>query len=337
MRQGIQRTRFIRALAVTTLRLLALTLPAIAVLPAQAQNLSTRPIRILVPYGPAGAVDLAPRLIAERMSSDLGVSVVVENKAGGLGMPAINDLMNQPSDGSTVFAADAGHWAIIPAMQAVTYDFMRDFAPIAQTFNVGLIVFTNTQSGITSLSDLIAKAKANPGKLNFSSPGIGTLHHLSMEVMKSALSLDMKHIPFKGAGDALESVLRNDSQFSLATLSVVQPHVAAGKVKLLAVAVPTRVKQIPDVPTVSEITGIKDFSFPGQQGLFVKAGTARPIVDRLNAAVRKAGLAPEVTKKMLDLTASDMVPGTPEQLGELVRADIVKYGNAVKISGAKLQ
>jgi tripartite-type tricarboxylate transporter receptor subunit TctC len=305
--------------------------------PARAQNISNRPIRILVPFAPGSVVDLVPRLLAERMAADLGQPVVVENKSGGLGMPAINDVLNAPADGTAILAADASHWAIAPAMQTVPYNFSRDFMPVSITFTNGLIFYTSSSSGIHSLADLIAQAKSKPGQLNFGSSGIGSVHHLAFETLKYSLGLDMKHIPYRGSAVVVESVLRGDVQVVLSSLGVVMPLVAAGKGKMLAVSIPSRLKQIPDVPTVAEITGLKDFNFPGQQGFVVKAGTPQSTIDRLGASIRKAALQPDLYAKVLETTASEMTPNTPAQFAEIIQADIKRYSNAVKVSGAKPQ
>ena len=305
--------------------------------PALAQLPAGKPIRILVPYAPGSVVDLVPRLLAERMSVDLGQPVVVENKSGGLGLPVINDVLNGPTDGTVILAADVAHWAINPAMQTVTYDFLRDFKPLSMTFTNGLIFYTSTGSGINSLEDLIAQAKAKPGQLNFGSSGIGSVHHLAFETLKAAFGLDIKHIPYRGSGVVVESVLRNDVQVALSSVGVVMPHVKAGKARMLAVSITSRLKQVPEVPTVAEITGLKEFHFPGQQGFAVKAGTPQPIVDRLSQAIRKASLQPELYNRVLDTTASEMTPNSPEEISEMIRADLRRITAAVKAAAIKAQ
>jgi tripartite-type tricarboxylate transporter receptor subunit TctC len=303
---------------------------------AAAQTFPTKPIRIVVPYSVGSAVDLVPRLLAERMSIDLGQSVIVENRSGGQGLLAINAVLSQPADGYCILVADAAHWGVTPAMQRVNYDFMRDFAPLSQTYTSGQLIFVSTASGITSLQDLITKAKANPGKFNYASPGIGSIHFLSMEVLKSSLGLDIKHIPYRGSPEVAESVLRGDAEIGISSLNGILPQVKAGKFRLLAVNIGTRLKQIPDVPTVAEVTGLKDFEYGGQQGMLVRAGTPKYIIDKLSAAIQKAALAPDIQAKVLDVAASDMTPTTPAQFSELIRSDIKKYAHAVKVSGVKV-
>lgn len=310
-----------------------LALCTLVSLPAAAQTYPTRPVRILVPYSPGSAVDLVPRMLAEKLTAELGHAVVVENKTGGLGIPAISDVMNNPADGHTVLAADASHWAITPAMQTVPYDFMRDLAPVTLTYSAGLIIFTGAGSGINSMQDLVTQAKAKPGQLNYGTAAL--LLQLGIEVLKDSLGLDIKPIRYRGAGEVTESILRNDTQLAMAGLPAVLAQAKAGKLKLLAVTIPTRLKQLPDVPTVNELTGLKDYSFPGQQALVVKTGTPRSSIDKLGAAVRKVATVPEFAAKVTELSAADLTPTTPEQTADQLRGDIVKFTRAVKFSGIK--
>ena len=308
-----------------------------AVSPASGQTFPNKPVRIIVPYGVGGVVDFVPRVLAERMSAELGQPVVVENKSGGLGIPAMNEVLNSPPDGHFMIEVDAAHWAINPALTQVNYNFTRDFAPVTLVFTNGLVFFTSTTSGINSFEGLVALAKAKPGQLNYGSSGIGSTHHLAIESLKASLGLDIKHVPYRGGAEMAESVMRGDTHFSVVSMGTILPLVKAGKLKMLAVSIPTRLKQIPDVPTVAEVTGLKDYSFPGQAGFVVKAGTPKAIIDKLAAAFTKAAQQPDLAAKVLDTTASELTPSTPEQLTELIRRDIVKFANAVKASGAKLE
>jgi len=323
-----------RSLIASAVAVVGAGLAATISLSAIAQNYPTKPIKIIVPYQAAGAVDLGPRLLAERMSADLGQPVLIENKTGGLGMPAMTDTINAPADGHVIFAGDASHWAINPALGTITLDFLKEFQPLSLTFTNGLLYVTATP-GINSLQEFINQARANPGKMNYGSPGIGSMHHLASESLRAGLNLDIKHIPYRGAAEMTESLLRGDTQIMIISRNSVQSHVSAGKIRWLAVGIPTRLKQLPDVPTVGEVTGLKDFNFPGQQALFVKAGTPRPIVDKLVGSIRKAALQPDLFAKMLEVAASEMTPNTPEQLTEVIRGDIRKFTAVVKSSGAK--
>ena len=303
-------------------------------LPAAAQNYPTKPIRIIIPVQAAGAVDIVPRMLAEKMSADLGQPILLENKPGGLGMPAINDVMGSPADGHTIFAADASHWAIVPALQSVAYDFLRDFTPVSLVFTNGIIIVAGGNSGINTLKDLIAQARAKPGVLNYGTPGVGSVHHLVLASLAATTGMDVRHIPYKGAGEMAESLLRGDTQFTMISLPAVAPHAKAGKMKMLAVNMNRRMKLAPDVPTVEEAAGLTDFNYPGQQGFAVRTGTPKPIVDRIAASMRKVG-TPEFANGVLEKTGAEFTLTTPEQFADLIRGDIRKYIQAVKVSGAK--
>lgn len=314
-----------------------LVVGASVLIPADAQNFPTRPLRIISPYSPGNSVDLASRLLAPNMSQDLGQPIVVENRPGGGGVIAINELLAQPADGHTPLVPDAGHWAINPALQTMPYDFLRDMAPVGLIFTGPRYWMVSTSSPINTLQDLIALARAKPGVLNYGTPGSGTPHHMEAEVFRSSLGLDIKHIPYKGGSETTEALLRGDIQLTFLAMSTMLPHVKAGKMRMLAVDTKTRFRVTPDVPTVSEITGIADFHFPGQLGMVARAGAPKPVIERLSAALGKAALSPDVVSRMLNSGGLDMTPTTPEQFAELIREDIKKYALAVKISGAKPQ
>ncbi len=303
-----------------------------------AQTYPSKPIRIIVPYSSGGVVDMVPRLLAVQMALDLGQPVIVENKPGGRGIPAILEILNSPNDGHVILAGDPSLWAMNPAMQEVPYDFVKDFTPLGQTYQGAQGIFTNTNSGVTSLQDLIDKAKTSPGKLNYASPGVGTIHHISMEVFRTSMGLEITHIPYKGASEVTESVLRGDTTVGLSSLIAVLPHVKAGKLKLLAVNSGRRSVLAPDVPTIAELTPLKDYDLSTVNILFVKAGTPQAVVDRLNASIRKAFANKDVAAKFLEVSGSDIHPNnTPEQASERVRSDIRKLGAAIKTAGIKSQ
>ena len=333
MRNSISSLRARSRVAARLIRLGACALAVAASFGVQAQTFPNKAVRIIVPYAPGSSVDGIPRMIAERMGADLGQPVVVENKPGGLFMPAINDILNQPADGYTLLASDAGIWAIVPAMQTVTYDFVRDFTPVSLSFTNGLILFTGLNTGINTFQDLVAQAKAKPGQLNYASPGIGSPLHLAIESLDASLGISMKHIPYKGAPEMIESLVRGDTQTGLLAPGAVLALAKAGKVKMLAVSIPNRLKLAPDLPTIAELTSVKDFNFPGQQAFVAKTGTPKAVIDRLSASIRAVGASPEMQTKVLTNTGSELTTSTPEQLQEIIRSDIRKYGAAVKLAG----
>ncbi len=318
-------------------RVLCLLVAGVFSLPALAQTFPSKSLRLIVPYGPLGAVDFVPRLLAERMSADLGQPVVVENRGGGLGLPAIGEFLNAPADGHTIFAGDASHWSIVPAMQTVPYNFLRDFAPISITFSGPQVWAVLGTSPIKTMQDLVAQIKANPGKMGFSSPGVGSLHHLEGEIFAFQLGLKVQHVPYKGGGEMVESLLRGDTQFLFISPNGVLPYVKTGKMTMLAVSTNTRFRTLPNTPTIAEATGLKDFNIAGQQGLFLRAGTPKPIVDRVAGSLLKAMAIPEIQSRVIETGGVELMPLTPEQFTELIRGDIRKFSEAVKLAGVKVQ
>ncbi len=221
-----------------------------AVSPASGQTFPNKPVRIIVPYGVGGVADFVPRVLAERMAAELGQPVVVENKSGGLGIPAMNEVLNSPPDGHVMIEVDAAHWAINPALTQVNYNFTRDFAPVALVFTNGLVFFTSTTSGINSFEGLVALAKAKPGQLNYGSSGIGSTHHLAIESLKASPGLDIKHVPYRGGAEMAESVMRGDTHFSVVSMGTILPLVKAGTPKSIIdklAAAFTKAAQQPDL------------------------------------------------------------------------------------------
>ena len=299
-----------------------------------AQNYPNKPVRLIIPYGPGGTGDVVPRMYADAIGRDLGATFVVENKPGGLAMPAINDVLGNPADGYTIMASDSGQWAINPAMGTVSgYDFLRDFAPVARIYANALVLFT---SGTNShgLKDFIAQEKAKPGTMNYGAAGVGTPHHLIVAVMASRVGTNMQAIQFKSAPEIATATVNGTVQFSSLGLGGLVAFAKEGRVRLLAVTTKERQKQIPDVPTVEELIG-QPFDFPTGQGFVVRAGTPRPIIDRLAASMRKAAAQPDFYNRIFTIHGATPVPTTPEDYLEVIRADIKNYADAVKTAGIK--
>lgn len=318
---------------------IALALACLVAFPFQAaaQSYPTKPIRGIIPYTPGGVAEAGPRLYAEKMGALLGQSIVIEFRPGGSGMVGITDILNAPADGYTLLMADSSHWAILPALQPVSYDFLRDFAPVSRMYTNSLIFVTQANAPYSTLRDLIAQAKAKPGTLNYASPGVGSPHHLLIEALKAGLNADIRHIPYKGGGEMVAALLRGDVALTVISYTAVMPQVKAGKMKMLAVSRVKRMDLVPEVGTVAELTGLADYDFGGVQAIVARAGTPRPIIERLSALAVQVGTQPDFVAKLREIGGSDAAPTTPEQLAEVIRGEIKSYANAVKVSGAKAQ
>lgn len=323
---------FLRRAARFCARLLVSSLLAF---PAWAQEFPARPLRIIVAYGPVGLVDYVPRALAAGMTPLLGQQIVVENRPGGLFMPAINEVLRAPADGYTLFVSDPAMWAILPAMQPVSYDFQRDFAPVSLTLTTGLVFVGPSQARASSISEFIAMAKAKPGALAYATPGVGTQHHLQIEALRNIAGIDIRHIPYKSAGEQAEAVLRNDVQLTAVSYIAVAPHIRSGKMRALGVGTAKRLSFAPEIASIAEQTGYA-YDFPAHQGVVVRSGTPRAVIDRISSAMIKASANPELVAKVREAGA-EMTYTTPEQLGEIIRSDVRKFGDIVKASGIKAQ
>ena len=304
-----------------------------AVVPACGQDYTSRPIKLITPYPAGGQADIVARLIGQQMTEILGQSVVIENKPGGGGSIAVDALMLSAPDGYTLLIADAGQWAINPALRKQSYDARRDLAPVGKVSTSSLFLVAHKSVGVSNLQELIALARAKPATLTYGSSGTGTVHHLSMEAFKAALGLDITHIPFKGTAQSVPAAGSGQTSLAVAGLNAVAPFVQTGDLKILGANTKKRSRLAPDVPSMAE-AGAGDFDFPGELGLFAPVGTPQPIVDKLSGAVAK-GLENAELQTRFAAAGVEADYGTPDQLRDVVRIDIDKYARAVQISGAK--
>ena len=304
---------------------------------AGAQNFPTRPIRAVVPYAAGGLPDTMTRIASQRMIEILGQQIVVDNRPGAGGISGSELVANATPDGYTLLIADVAQTAINPALFAkLPYDTLRDFAPVSLMGTSGQFLVAHATVPANSLKELIALVRSKPGQLRYGSGGIGSVHHLSMEALKAPLGLDIVHVPYKGAGQAVPALLAGEVSLLFAALPATAAHVKAGRLKLLAVNTLKRNAQAPDVPTIGEITGIKDYDYPPAIGVMAPAKTPKAVISQLATAVQKAMQHPDTVTRYRTL-GIDPVGNTPEQYLAQTRADIAKYARAVKASGIKVE
>jgi len=321
----------IRSIPTLAALLLACALPT-----SFAQTFPTKAVRVIVPNAAGGAPDIMARLASQHMTTLLGQPVVIENRAGAGGAAALLEVKNSPADGHTTMLADASHWAIFPAMQTVPYDFLRDFEAVSQVSLGHMYFVALTSFPPNSLPELIAYARANPGKLNYGTAGVGSIHHLIAAAFAADTHIDVKHIPYKGGAVMLPGLLAGDVQFAVSSIGPVAGQMKAGKVKLLAGAANKRFKGAPDVPTVTESTGLPNFEYGAVVGMVVRSGTPKDVINKLADALNKSLSQPAVVARAQEF-GLDAMPTGPAELTELIRNEIRKYGRAVKISGAQAQ
>lgn len=296
---------------------------------AVADTWPSKPITFVVPYPPGGASDVFARLIAERLQVPLGQSVVVENRAGANGIIAYQHVAKASPDGHTILMANIGPSAINPSIyKKLPYDPQKDFAPVTLVSWVPLMMVVNPVLGVSTVEELIAKAKAEPGKLSFAISGVGTAGHLAMELFRTEAGLSMTAINYKGDSPALADMISNSVQVMMPTVVAGTPLVASGKLKALAVTTPKRLEALPNVPTVAES------NFPGFQavswgGILAPAGTPKPVIDRLNAEIVTILKLPQVRDRFQSAGAQ-AVTSTPEEFADYIASETVKWGKVAK-------
>ena len=304
---------------------------------ASAQDFPVRPVRMVVPYAAGGLPDTMTRLAAVKITEILKQQVVVDNRPGAGGIGACELVANATPDGYTLLIADVAQTAINPALYAkLPYDTLRDFAPVSLMGTSAQFLTANATVPANSLKELIALVKAKPGQVRYGSGGIGSVHHLSMEALKTPLGLDIIHVPYKGNGVAIPAMIGGEVALVFSALPAIEGHLKAGRVKLLAVNTQKRSPQAPNVPTVGEVTGIKDYDYPPAIGVLAPAKTPKAVINKLAAAIAKAVHHPDVAGRYVTL-GIEPVGNTPEQYLAQTRVDIAKYAKAVKASGVKVE
>jgi tripartite-type tricarboxylate transporter receptor subunit TctC len=307
---------------------------AIAPVAASAQN---RPIRLIVPYAAGGPIDVTARVLAERVKDSLG-PVIVDNKPGAGGNIGADIVAKAAPDGTTIGIAAVATHAINPWLfSKMPYDAAKDFAPITQMVRVPNVLVMNAQTAarlkIASVADLIAYAKANPGRLNYGSGGNGSAGHLAGEMFKQQAGIYAVHIPYNGGNPAQLALLSGQVDFNFDNLATAAPNIRSGKLKALAVTTLTRAAALPEVPPVADT--LKGFAVDTWWGLVAPAGTPRDVVARLNHAFVAALQTAEAKNAFATLLA-EPVTSSPEEFAAFMKAELAKYEKVVKLSGAKV-
>ena len=302
-----------------------LALLAAAPFAAFAQQWPSKPIRFVVPFAPGGTSEIVARSVAQELTTQLGQSVYVENKAGGAGTIAMGDVKNAPADGYTIVLGHVGTLAVNPyAMKSHPYDVNREFVPVALLARVPNVFVVNAETAkVSGFREFIAAAKAKPGSLNYGTAGNGSAGHLAFEYLKMATGTDIQHVPYKGTGPMLQDLLGGRIEATNAGAPALLPHVRSGKLKAIAVGATQRIPALPDVPTVAEM-GYKDFETSQWYGVIVPAGTPREIVVKLNAEINKALRSSQVTTRYASDNAVVDI-GTPEQFAAFIAKEQARW------------
>src|SRR5919108_2574316 len=304
-------------------------------LAAIAQEYPNRPVRVIVPYAAGGLPDTMARLVGQKMGETLGQQMVIENRGGAGGIVGTTEVGKAAPDGYTLLVADVGQIAINPHLfSKLPYQPLKDLAPVSLIGTSPLYLVAHPSVPVNSLKDLVALAKKEPGKLNYGSSGVGSIHHLATEALKAGFGIDIVHVPYKGTGQSVPALLGGQVALLYSALPSIAGHLKDGKVKMLAISSAKRSPHTPDVPTVAE-SGIPGYDYVAEIGLLAPSGTPREIIQRLAGEMAKVVKQPEVVQRFTQL-GIDAVGSTPEAYATPNKSDYEKYAKLVKASGAKI-
>ncbi len=309
---------------------IGLALPAAA----GAEDFPSRPVKLIVPFPPGGPNDIIARVVAQKMSELLGQTIVIDNRGGAGGVVGTDAVAKAAPDGYTIGVASAGAIAISASLvEKVPYDSAKDLTPITLVATVPELLVVPESLPVKNFADLIALAKAQPGKLNFASSGPGSMPHLAGELLKINAKIEIVHVPYRGAAPAVNDILGGQVQMVFLDTPVLLPHIQSGKMRALAVAAKERAPSVPDVPTMGEL-GLASVDAENWYGMVGPAHMPKDIVDKLN----KAAVAALKDKSVIDKLSpqgANLVGDTPDHFGAFIKSEIDKWAKVVKASGAK--
>ena len=297
-----------------------------------AQTYPSRVIKLIVPWPAGGDTDIIGRLIGQRLAEALGQPVVVDNRGGASGSVGTEAMVRAPADGYTLLVVSMGTLTINQFLAKLDFDPVEDVAPVSMLVNIPTALVAHPSAPYSDVKGMIAAAKSNPGKLNVSSGS--NAFRLFLEQLQTTAGISVEHVRYRGAGPAMNDILGGQVEMLIAGLPSITPHAKAGKLKVLAMTNTKRATAMPDVPTIGE-------TFPGLEfnnwtALFVRAGTPRPIIDKLNAEIVRILNAPDVREKLLGMGA-EPAPSTPQELGATMRKDAERFGKLIKATGMKAE
>jgi tripartite-type tricarboxylate transporter receptor subunit TctC len=313
----------------------AIAAPASAHAQQTESNWPSKPLRWIVPFPPGGAMDAIARTLGDKASRTLGQAVVIENKPGAGGNIGADFVAKQPADGYTLMITSIGMATNKPLYGKLSYDPAKDFAPVSLLAVVPNVLVTNsTLPNVRTVADLIAAAKKEPGKLTYASAGNGTSIHLAGETFNSLAKVDVLHVPYKGSGPAVSDLLGGQVNLMFDSITSAKPHIASGKLRALGVTTAKRSAALPDVPTIAE-AGLPGYEVAPWFAVFMPAGTPKPIIDRMHAALIEAMKQPDVRARFQTIGA-EPIGSTPEELGEHLARESVRWSKLISERGIKL-
>jgi tripartite-type tricarboxylate transporter receptor subunit TctC len=321
----------------TKLRLwLGVALAFFPALSVAQSNYPNRPLKMIVPFAPGGASDFVGRIMQPRLAELLGQQIVIENRGGAAGSIGVEVAARAAPDGYTLLLGNVGSVAINPGVfTKLSVNNLRDFIPVTQVVDVPGVLIVHPSVPVNTIKELVAYAKANPGKLNYASPGSGSQNRLEMEILRKAEGgMDMVHVPYKGgAGPAVTGLIAGETHMMFSTVSSALGHIKGGRLKALAVTSAKRLEPLPDVPTMKE-SGYSDGASGSWQGVLVPAGTPREVVDRLYAIVVQTMKTPDVIERLAKGGAEAVTSASPKAFADFVAAETQRWSKVAKEAGA---
>ena len=317
------------------LLVLLLLVPSLLPVPVLAQGYPSKPVRLIVPFAAGGTTDVLARLVGLKLADTLGQQVIIDNRPGASGNIGTEMAVKSPPDGYTLVMSFDGTIAINPSTyRKLPFDTQKDLAPIANVAQLPLIMVVHPGVPAKSLAEFVAYAKANPGRINYSSAGPGSTGHLTGELLRARAGIELVHIAYKGGGQAVQDLLGGQIQMLMTGLPTVEGHLKGAKLRALGFTAAKRLPGAPDVPTFSE-AGYPGFVVASWYGLFAPAGTPADIIRRLNADINKILQLPEVRERLASLGVEG-TGGTPEQFSETIKADIARWAKVVNDAGIRI-
>jgi tripartite-type tricarboxylate transporter receptor subunit TctC len=302
---------------------------------AVAQGYPAKPIRFIVPFPPGGGTDIVARTVAAKLTETKKWAIVLENKPGAGGNLGIEQAVKSPPDGYTMVIGQTSNLAINPTLHKnLPYDPVKDLAPVVLMVSAPIILVTSDKRPFKSVADVVAAAKAKPGELSYASPGNGTVAHLTAELFQRAAGIQLSHIPYKGASQAMTDLMGGQVDLYLSSVPSAIAQIKGGKLRALAVTGAKRSAELPEVPAIAE-SGYKGFEVTTWYGLLLPAGTPQPVVTLLNGEVNQVLRQPDVRSR-LAAEGGDVLGGTPGEFAAVLKADLARWGGIVKQSGAKV-
>jgi tripartite-type tricarboxylate transporter receptor subunit TctC len=299
-----------------------------------AQEFPTKPIKLIVPFPPGGPNDIIARVVGQRMSELVKQPIIIENRSGQAGVLGTDAVAKAAPDGYTIGITSASSLVINPSLEKMPYDVRRDLAPVTLNVTVPEMLVVASNVPANNMAELIALAKAQPGKLNFASAGVGGLPHLAGELFKLTAKLDIVHVPYRGAAPAINDLLGQQVQMTFLDLPVILPHIRAGSLKPIALGSPTRAPTAPDVPTTAEV-GMPDLLIENWYGMIAPGGTPEKIIAELNRITNEAMADPGVKAKLADQGLT-VAGNTPEHFRGFIDSETKKWAKVIKDAGIEI-